>query len=88
MDPTVPLRVRRLREVLRVADDALLEAYATGQASVMQAVAAPAPRRVHMHNVNFYMIHGWTTIVLLQEVECGLPISLPSPPMLIGDAES
>jgi hypothetical protein len=88
MEPTVPLHVRRIHEVLRVVDDALLEAYATGQASASPLVATPAPRRVQVHNVHFCVIHGWTTVVLIPEVECGLTISLPSLPVLMGDAES
>jgi hypothetical protein len=83
--PTVPLRIRRLREVLRVIDDALLEAYTTGQAS---PVAATAPSRVQVHNVQFCVAHCWMVVVLLPEVECGLPILLPSPSVPTGDTES
>jgi hypothetical protein len=87
MEPTVPLRVRRIHEVLRVVDDALLEAYATGQASASPLVATPTPRCVQVHNVHFCVIHGWTTVVLMPEVECGLTISLSSLPVLMGDAK-
>jgi hypothetical protein len=65
-----------------------LEVYTAGQASVPPQVAATAPSRVQVHNVHFCVIHGWTAVLLLWEVECGLHISLPSPPMLMGDAES
>jgi hypothetical protein len=63
MEPTVSLRFRRMREVLRIIDDALLETYASGQASVMPLVVAPAPRRVQVHIVHFYVIHGWSAVV-------------------------
>jgi hypothetical protein len=74
MMPTIPLRIRRLREVLRVIDDALLEAYTTGQKS---PVAATAPSRVQVHNVQLCVAHCWTVVVLLPEVECGLPHLAP-----------
>lgn len=86
--PTIPLLVRRVREVLCVVDDALLEADATGQASVMPPVAAPAARCVQMHNVHFSVIHGWTSVVPFLEVECSLPITLSSPQVPTKDAES
>ena len=88
MEPTVPLHVRRIHEVLRVVDDALLEAYATGQASPSPLVATPAPRRVQVHNVHFCVAHCWMVVVLLPEVECGPPILLPSPSVQTGDTES
>jgi hypothetical protein len=88
MMPTIPLLVRRVREVLCVVDDALLEADATGQASVMPPVAAPAARCVQMHNVHFSVIHGWTSVVPFLEVECSLPITLSSPQVPTKDAES
>jgi hypothetical protein len=45
-------------------------------------------RHVQVHNMHFCVIHGWTAVVPLLVVECGLPIVLPSPSMPMGDTES
>jgi hypothetical protein len=47
-----------------------------------------APHRVQVHNVHFCVIHGWTAVVPLPVIECGLPIALPTPSIPMGDAES
>lgn len=88
MEPTITLLIRRIREVLRVIDDALLEAYAAGQELTIPLVAAIPSRRVQVHNVHFCVKHGWTAVVPLPVVECGLLISLPSLTVPMGDAES
>jgi hypothetical protein len=58
MEQTVFVRIRRMREVLHVVDDALLEAYAAGQDAAIQPVNAITARRVQVHNVDFFMLHG------------------------------
>jgi hypothetical protein len=37
--------------------------------------------------VHFCVVYGWTAILPLPVVECGLPIAFPSPPVPMGDAE-
>jgi hypothetical protein len=88
MEQTVPLRIHHMCEVLHVIDDALLEVYAIGQEAMIPLVHVIPARRVQVHNVHFCVIHGWTVVVPLSMVECGLPIALPSPPVPNGDAES
>jgi hypothetical protein len=88
MEQTVSLRIRRMREVLHVVDDVLLEAYVAGQDAAIPPVNAIPEHRVQVQNVHFCVIHGWTSVVPLPEVECGLPIAFSSPPVPMGDAES
>jgi hypothetical protein len=88
VEPTITLLIRRIREVFHVIDDALLEAYAARQELTIPLVAAIPSHRVQVHNVHFCVIHGWTAVVPLPVVECGLLISLSSLTVLMGDAES
>lgn len=46
MDQTISLRIRRMREVLHVVDDALLEAFAAGQDAAIPLVHAIPERHV------------------------------------------
>jgi hypothetical protein len=72
MEQSVSLRIRRIREVLHVVDDALLKAYAAGQYATITSVNDIIARRVQVHNVHFCVIHGWKTVVPLPVVECDL----------------
>ena len=83
IEQTVSLRIRRTREVFHIVDDALLEAYVAGQDATIPPVNAIPARHIRVHNVHFCVIHEWKTVV-----ECGLPIALPSPSMLMGDTKS
>jgi hypothetical protein len=93
MEQTVSLRICRMREVLHVVDEALLEAFtseafAAGQDAAIPPVHTIPEHRVQVQNVYFCVIHGWTAIVPLPVVECGLPTASSSPPVPMGDAES
>jgi hypothetical protein len=88
MEHTVSMRIRRMREVLHILDDSMLEAYAAGQAAALPPVHAIPERRVQVQNVHFCVLHGWTAVVPLPVVECGLPIASPSPPAPVFDAGS
>jgi hypothetical protein len=88
MEHTVSMRIRRMREVLHIVDDAMLEAFTVGQAAALPPVHAIPERRVQVQNVHFCVIHGWTAVVPLPVVECGLPTASPSPPAPVFDAGS
>jgi hypothetical protein len=88
MEQTISLHIRRMREVLHVVDDTLLEAFAAGQDAAIPRMNVIPERRVHVQNVHICVIYGWTTVVPLPVVECGLPTASPSPPVPMGDAES
>jgi hypothetical protein len=82
------MRIRRMREVLHIVDDAMLEAFAARQAAALPPVHEIPERRVQVQNVHFCVLHGWTAVVPLPVVECGLPTVSPSPPAPVGDAGS
>jgi hypothetical protein len=82
------MRIRRMREVLHIVDDSMLEAFTAGQAAALPPVHAIPERRVQVQNVHFCVLHGWTAVVPLPVVECGLPTASPSPPALVFDAGS
>ena len=65
-----------MREVLHTVDDAMLEAFAAGQTTALPPVYEIPERRVQVQNVHFCVLHGWTTMVPLSVVECGLPPSV------------
>jgi hypothetical protein len=88
MEQTISLRIRRMREVLHVVDDTLLEAFAARQDAAIPPVHAIPECHVQVQNVHFCVIHGWTAVLPLPVVECGLPTASSSPPMPMGDAES
>jgi hypothetical protein len=88
MEHTISMRIRRMREVLHIVVDAMLEAFAARQNATLPPVHAIPERRVQVQNVHFCVLHGWTAVVLLPVVECGLPTTSPSPPALVGDAGS
>jgi hypothetical protein len=89
MEQTISLRIRRMREVLHIVDDTLLEAFAAiGQDAVIPPVHAIPERRVQVQNVHFCVLHRWRAVVPLPVVECSLPTASPSPPAPVGDAES
>jgi hypothetical protein len=88
MEQTISLLIRRMREVLHVVDDTLLEAFAVGQDAAIPRMNVIPERRVHVQNVHICVIYWWTTVVPLPVVECGLPTASPSPPVPMGDAES
>jgi hypothetical protein len=88
MEQTIFLRIRRMHEVLHIVDDALLEAFAPGQDAAIPPVNVIPERRVQVQNVHFCVFHGWTTVVPLPVVECGLPTTYLSPPVSMGDTES
>jgi hypothetical protein len=88
MEHTVSMCIRRMREVLHIVDDAMLEAFTVGQATVLPPVHAIPERRVQVQNVHFCVIHGWTAVVPLPVVECGLPTASPSPPVPVVDVGS
>jgi hypothetical protein len=77
-----------MREVLHIVDDAMLEAFTVGQAAALPPVHAIPERRVQVQNVHFCVIHGWTAVVPLPVVECGLPTASPSPPVPVVDVGS
>jgi hypothetical protein len=82
------MRIRRMREVLHVVDDAMLEAFTVGQATALPPVHEIPERRVQVQNVHFCVLHGWTAVVPLPVVECGLLTASPSPPAPVFDAGS
>jgi hypothetical protein len=88
MEHTVSMRIRRMREVLHIVDDAMLEAFTAGQAAALPPVHAIPERRVQVQNVHYCVLHGWTAVVPLPVVECGLPTTSPSPPAPVFDAGS
>jgi hypothetical protein len=88
MEHTVSMRIRRMREVLHIVDDAMLEAFTVGQAAALPPVHAIPERRVQVQNVHYCVLHGWTAVVPLPVVECGLPTASPSPPAPLFDAGS
>jgi hypothetical protein len=47
-----------MHEVLHVVNDALMEAYAVGQETMLPPVNAIPARRGQVHNVHFCVIHG------------------------------
>jgi hypothetical protein len=57
-------------------------------AAALQSVHEIPERRVQVQNVHFCVLHGWTTVVPLPVVECGLPTASPSPPAPVVDAGS
>jgi hypothetical protein len=76
MEQTISLRIRRMREVLHVVDDTLLEAFAAiGQDAVIPQVHAIPERRVQVQNVHFCVLHRWRAVIPLPVVECSLPIT-------------
>jgi hypothetical protein len=79
MEHTVSMRIRRMREVLHIVDDAMLEAFTVRQATSLPPVHEIPERRVQVQNVHFCVLHGWTAVVPLPVVECGLPTASPSP---------
>jgi hypothetical protein len=88
MEHTVSMRIRRMREVLHIVDDAMLEAFTVGQATALPPVHEIPERRVQVQNVHFCVLHGWTAVVPLPVVECGLPTASPSPPAPVVDIGS
>jgi hypothetical protein len=88
MEQTISLRFRRMHEVLHIVDDAMLEAFAAGQDTTLPSVHAIPERSVQVQNVHFCVLHGWTAVVPLPVVECGLPTASPSLPEPAGDAGS
>jgi hypothetical protein len=88
MKQTGSLRTRRMCEVLHVVDDALLEAFTAWQDAAILTVNVIPERRVQVQNVHFCVIRGWTAVVPLLVVECGLPTAYPSRPVPMGDVES
>lgn len=88
MEQTISMRIHRMRKVLHIVDDAMLEAFAAGQATALPPMHEIPERRVQVQNVHFCVLHGWTTVVPLPVVECGLPTASPSPPALVCDAGS
>jgi hypothetical protein len=82
------MRIRRMREVLHIVDDAMLKAFAAGQAATLPPVHEIPERRVQVQNVHLCVLHGWTEVVSLPVVECGLPTASPSPPVPVVDAGS
>jgi hypothetical protein len=82
------MRIRRMREVLHIVDDAMLEAFTVGQATTLPPVHEIPERRVQVQNAHFCVLHGWTAVVPLPVVECGLPTASPSPPAPVFDAGS
>jgi hypothetical protein len=88
MEHTVSMRIRRMREVLHIVDDAMLEAFTVGQATALPPVHEIPERRVQVQNVHFCVLHGWTVVVSLPVVECGLPTASPSPPVSVVDVGS
>lgn len=88
MKQTISMRIRRMHKVLHIVDDARLEAFAAGQDTTLPPVHAIPERRVQVQNVHFYVLHGWTVVVPLSVVECGLSTVSPSPPVPVGDAGS
>jgi hypothetical protein len=65
----------------------MLEAFTAGQDVVIPPVHAIPECRVQVQNVHFCVLHGWTAVVPLPVVECGLPTASPSPLVPVGDAE-
>jgi hypothetical protein len=53
IEQTVSLRIRHMREIFHVVDDALLEAYATGQDATIPPVNTILARRVLVHHTVF-----------------------------------
>jgi hypothetical protein len=88
MEHTVSMRIRRIREVLHIVDVAMLEAFTVGQATALPPVHEIPERRVQVQNVHFCVLHGWTSVVPLPVVECGLPTASPLPPAPVFDAGS
>jgi hypothetical protein len=82
------MRIRRIREVLHIVDVAMLEAFTVGQATALPPVHEIPERRVQVQNVHFCVLHGWTSVVPLPVVECGLPTASPLPPAPVFDAGS
>lgn len=58
IEQTVPLRICRMHDVLHVVNDALLEAYAVGQETMLPPVNAIPAHRGQVHTVHFCVIHG------------------------------
>jgi hypothetical protein len=87
MEQTISLRIHRMREVLHIVNDAMLEVFAAGQDTAIPPVHVIPEHRVQVQIVHFCVLHGWTAVVPLP-VECGLPTASPSPPVPVGDAES
>jgi hypothetical protein len=88
MEHTVSIRIRRMRVVLHIVDDSMLEAFAAGQAAALPPVHEIPERRVQVQNVHLCVLHGWTAVVPLPVVECGLPTASLSPPAPVVDAGS
>jgi hypothetical protein len=65
MEHTISMRIRRMREVLHIVDDAMLEAFTVGQATTLPPVHEIPERRVQVQNVHFCVLHGWTAVVPL-----------------------
>jgi hypothetical protein len=82
------MRIRRMREVLHIVDDAMLEVFIVGQDAALPPVHTIPERRVQVQNVHFCVLHGWTAVVPLPVVECSLPTASLSPPVPVGDAGS
>jgi hypothetical protein len=82
------MRIRHMREVLHIVDDAMLEAFAVGLDAALPPVHVIPERRVQVQNMHFCVLHGWTAVVPLPVVECGLPTASPSPPVPVVDAGS
>jgi hypothetical protein len=58
MEQTISLRIRRMREVLHVVDDTLLEAFAARQDATIPPVHVIPERRVQVQKIQFCVIHG------------------------------
>jgi hypothetical protein len=56
MEHTVSMRIRRMREVLHIVDDSMLEAYAAGQAAALPPVHEIPERRVQVQNMHFCVL--------------------------------
>jgi hypothetical protein len=85
MEHTISMRIRRMHEVMHIVDDAMLEAFAAGQTVALPPVHEIPKRRMQVQNVHFCVFHGWTAVVPLPVVECGLPTASPSPPAPMSD---
>jgi hypothetical protein len=48
MENTISMRIRRMREVLHIVDDSMLEAFTAGQAAALPPVHAIPERRVQV----------------------------------------
>jgi hypothetical protein len=52
MEHTISMRIRRMREVLHIVDDSMLEAFAAGQATTLPPMHEIPERRVQVQNVH------------------------------------